>query len=97
MTSLYEVFDYISWACLVLGGIFCIIGVIGLIRLPDFYCRTHGASITDTMGAGMITLGLLFQAVQMMFDLEGNWIPDAWLVAVKLVFIGLFILFTSPT
>ena len=96
MTALYPVFDVISYVCLVAGGIFCIIGGIGLLRLPDFYTRTHGASITDTMGAGLMILGLCFQAVQLMFN-ENGWVPDAWLVLVKLLFIGLFILLTSPT
>ncbi len=96
MTALYPVFDIISAICLIGGGIFCIIGGIGIIRLPDFYTRTHGASITDTMGAGLMILGLCFQAVQLMFN-ENGWVPDAWLVLVKLLFIAAFILLTSPT
>ena len=97
MTALFQVFDYISWACLGSGGLFCIIGGIGLFRLPDFYCRTHGATITDTLGAGLMLAGLLFQSVQLMFTADGQWVPDAWLVTVKLLFVGLFILLTSPT
>ena len=96
MTGLYPIFDIISYVCLVAGGLFCIIGGIGILRLPDFYTRTHGASITDTMGAGLMILGLSFQAVQLMFN-ENGWVPDRWLVLVKLLFIGLFILLTSPT
>ena len=97
MSAVFQIFDYISWACLVSGGLFCIIGGIGILRLPDFYCRTHGATITDTLGAGLMLVGLLFQSVQLMFTTDGQWIPDAWLVTVKLLFVGLFILLTSPT
>lgn len=73
-----------SWVCLLAGGAFSVIGGIGLIRFPDFYTRMHAAGITDTLGAGLIILGLLFQA-------------GLTLVAVKLIFILFFIFFTSPT
>ena len=74
---------FASWACLLLGSAFCIIGGIGLLRLPDFYSRIHGGGITDTLGAGLVKLGLLLQA---------GWS----LVTVKLVLIMLFLLLTSP-
>ena len=96
MEAALPIFDIISWICLVLGAVVCVIGGIGLIRLPDFYCRTHGASITDTLGAGLVLLGLFFQSFDYMFK-DGVWQPDAWIIAAKLIFIGLFILFTSPT
>lgn len=76
--------DALSWICLVTGGAFCIVGGIGLLRLPDFYSRTHAASVTDTMGAGLMFVGLLLQA------------GPGW-VAVKLLFIMLLYFFTSPT
>ena len=53
---------YLSCFCLLTGAIFSVLGGIGLIRFPDFYARLHGGGITDTMGAGMIILGLLLQA-----------------------------------
>ena len=76
-------FDIVSWICLVVGPIFCIIGAVGLLRLPDFYARTHAAGITDTLGAGLVILGLIFQA-------------GFTLVSVKLVFIMTFILCINP-
>ena len=76
--------DIASWACLLAGGSFCIIGSIGLNRMPDFFPRMHAASVTDTLGAGLLLLGLILQA---------GWT----LVMVKLVFIGLMIFFASPT
>ena len=74
---------FASWVCLLLGSAFCIIGGIGLMRLPDFYSRIHGGGITDTLGAGLVMLGLMLQA---------GWS----LVTVKLVLIMLFLLLTSP-
>ena len=80
--------DVISWACILAGSFFAVVGGIGILRLPEFYSRLHGGGITDTMGAGLILVGLMFHA---MFD-EG-----LTLVTVKLVMI-LFLLFvTSPT
>lgn len=75
--------DIASWVLLVGGGLFSIVGAVGLIRLPDIFTRMHGASITDTLGAGMILAGLMLQA-------------GLTLVTVKLAFLGLFIFFASP-
>jgi hypothetical protein len=44
------------------GGFFCVVGGIGLLRMPDFYTRMHAASVTETLGAGLILLGLMLQA-----------------------------------
>jgi len=74
----------LSWACLVAGGAFCIIGGIGLMRMPDFYTRVHAASVTETLGAGFTLLGLMLQA-------------GLTLVCAKLIMIGVLILFMSPT
>ena len=76
--------DLASWACLVLGSVFCLIGGIGLLRLPDFYSRMHGGGITDTLGAGLVLIGLMLQA-------------GAPLVTVKLVTILAIALLASPT
>lgn len=75
--------DIFSWMLLVAGGAFCVVGTFGLVRMPDFYTRMHAASVTDTLGMGLILLGLMLQA-------------GFSLVMVKLLMIGLLILFTSP-
>ena len=54
--------DIASWVLLVVGGLFCIVGGIGLLRMPDFYTRVHAASVTDTLGVGLILFGLALQA-----------------------------------
>lgn len=76
--------DIASWACLLCGGFFCIVGAVGMLRMPDFYTRVHAASIVDTVGAALVLLGLMLQA-------------GPTLVAVKLLFVGLLILVASPT
>jgi multicomponent Na+:H+ antiporter subunit G len=76
--------DAASWGCLVAGGFFCVVGAIGLLRMPDFYTRIHAASVTEALGAGFLLLGLILQA-------------GFTLVAAKLVALGLLIFFASPT
>ena len=46
--------DIAGWVFLLLGSFFCVVGGVGILRLPDFYSRLHGAGITDTLGAGLI-------------------------------------------
>ncbi|HET9662930.1 MAG TPA: monovalent cation/H(+) antiporter subunit G [Burkholderiales bacterium] len=76
--------DAASWILLVAGGLFCIVGAVGLLRMPDLFTRMHAASVTDTLGAGLILLGLMLQA-------------GFTLVSAKLLLVGLLIFFTSPT
>lgn len=76
--------EILSWTLLLGGGFFLMVGGAGLLRLPDFYTRLHAAGITDTLGAGLILLGLMVQAGPTM-------------ATIKLILIGVFLFFTSPT
>lgn len=76
--------DILSWVLLAAGGVFCMIGALGLLRMPDFYTRMHAASVIDTLGAGLLLLGMMLQA-------------GLTLISVKLLFIGVLLFFTSPT
>ncbi len=78
------VLDVLSWVAIVLGSAFCVVGGIGLLRLPDLFTRMHGAGITDTLGAGLVLTALMFQA-------------GIGLTTVKLVLILFFLLVASPT
>ena len=68
---------------ILLGVLALLIGALGLLRLPDVYCRIHAVGMIDTAGASFIILGLAIH--------EG-----VSLVTVKLLFIGIFLFFTSP-
>lgn len=81
---LTSILNGLSWFFLIVGGIFSIIGAIGVLRLPDMFSRMHGAGMIDTMGAGMILIGLMFQA-------------GLTIVSIKLFLIIAFLFFTSPT
>lgn len=73
----------LSGCFILLGVLALLIGALGLLRLPDVYCRIHAVGMIDTAGASFIILGLAIH--------EG-----VSLVTVKLLFIGIFLFFTSP-
>jgi multicomponent Na+:H+ antiporter subunit G len=78
------VLDVCSWILLSAGGVFVLIGGIGALRMPNLYTRMHAASVTDTMGAGLVLIGVMLQA-------------GLTLATIKLGAILLFLLITSPT
>jgi multicomponent Na+:H+ antiporter subunit G len=75
--------EVLSWAMILCGSVFVIIGGIGLLRLPDFYTRIHAAGITDTLGSWLIILGLMLH--------EGFTLGAA-----KLAMLLFFLLATGP-
>jgi len=78
------VLDLLSWVCLLAGAAFLLIGAIGVLRFPDFYTRLHAVSVCDTMGAGLVLVGLMLQG-------------GLSLVTVKLLLMFCFMMFTGPT
>ncbi len=68
---------------LILGIFFILTGSIGILRLPDVFARIHAAGMIDTAGSAFIILGMILQS-------------GLSLITAKLVFIGIFIFFTSP-
>lgn len=41
---------------LVIGGVFTLVGAIGLVRLPDFFMRLHAPTMASTLGVGGVLL-----------------------------------------
>mgnify|MGYP001241046500 FL=1 len=78
------VLDILGWVCLLSGSAIILVGGIGLLRLPDFYSRAHAASMTDTLGAALVIVGMM---------IEAGWSLNLG----RLAFILIFLLFTSPT
>lgn len=83
-SSVALLLDIASWALLSMGGVFILIGGVGVLRMPNLYTRIHAASLTDTMGAVLVIAGIMLQA-------------GLSLATVKLAAILLFLLLTSPT
>lgn len=78
------VLEIASYFFLIGGSVFSVIGGIGLVRLPEFFSRMHGGGITDTMGAGLVMIGLMLLA-------------GPTLAAFKLLVILFFLVVTSPS
>ena len=81
--------DVLSWISILGGLFFIVVGSMGVLRFPDVYTRLHAAGMTDTMGAGLVLVGLSFQS-GLSFE------SGAWLITVRLLMIWAFLLFTSP-
>ena len=73
----------LSGLSIAIGVIALLIGSLGLIKLPDVYCRIHAVGMIDTAGASFIILGLIIH-------------QGFSLVSFKLALIGVFLFFTSP-
>ena len=84
MSDYSSIFQFLSWAMIVGGTFFVMIGAIGTLRFPDFWARLHAASVTESAGVILILAGLCLHA---------GWT----LVTVKLIFIGVFLFITGPT
>jgi len=67
-----------------IGIFFFVVGTVGILRLPDFYCRTHAATKCDTLGAGSILLGV---AIYEKFSFD----------AFKTLLLVIFVILSSPT
>ena len=76
------VLDVLAWIAMLAGSFMLLTAGLGVLTLPEYYSRVHAASITDSLGATLILLGLGFQA-------------GASLVTVKLVLVLLFLVLTG--
>ena len=50
--------NVIATVMLVVGFGFVLAGVIGILRLPDFYCRLHAMGKCDTLGVALMVGGV---------------------------------------
>ncbi len=76
--------EVISAALIGLGSVTMLVGALGVLRFPGFYTRLHAAGKGDTLGQGLILLGLVFVAG---FSLD----------AFKLVLIVFFVFILNST
>jgi multicomponent Na+:H+ antiporter subunit G len=75
--------DIVTALCLLAGSISMMIGGYGLLKMPDVFARMHAAGMVDTLGLGLIMIGLMVQT-------------GFTLVTFKLFLIIVFVLYTSP-
>ncbi|ABR50238.1 monovalent cation/proton antiporter, MnhG/PhaG subunit [Alkaliphilus metalliredigens QYMF] len=69
---------------LIVSSFFFLVGTVGLIRMPDVFCRMHATTKSDTLGAGLALLALI---VYRGFDV----------ISIKLLLVLIFIWITNPT
>jgi multicomponent Na+:H+ antiporter subunit G len=69
---------------LVIGLLFILAGVIGILRLPDFYSRLHAMGKCDTLGVALVLVAL---AIYEGFSLY----------SVKILLITVFVGLANPT
>ena len=81
MTAIIEI---LSGLCLFLGGVLCVTGGVGLLRMPDFFSRVHASGVTETLAAPLLLIGLL---LQMELSLD----------SAKVIMILVLVLATNPT
>ena len=72
---------------MVIGLVFCVAGVKGLIKMPDTFCRMQASTCISTLGAICVLLGALLYAIVVMGSAG---------TAVKIVVIALMLILTNP-
>ena len=77
--------EWIVSILLLLGGVFILIGSIGLVKLPDFFMRLHGPTKATTLGMASILMAAIVYFVNTGHGLS-----------VKEILITIFLLITAP-
>lgn len=75
--------DIASWALILAGSFFTVVGALGLLRMPDVFTRMHAVGLIDSLGVGLLIFGMMLQA-------------GFGLVMFKLVFLLALVFFTWP-
>ncbi|HUG23307.1 Na+/H+ antiporter subunit G [Piscinibacter sp.] len=84
MNEVHPVVEAAVAFMLLVGGLFLLVGAIGLARFPDFFMRLHAPTKASTLGVG----GVL--AASMLW----HWAQDEW--ALRELLITLFLFVTAP-
>lgn len=85
-----SILEIIALVLIVVGVVFFLGSVIGVLRFPDFYTRMHAAGKGDTLSSLLIALGL---ALYNLHDLSAHNV----LTGAKILLICVFIFITGPT
>lgn len=79
-----ELLSLVAWLSLTAGLLFFLSGAIGLLRFPDLFSRLHAVTKADSIGFGLITLGLVCRA-------------DSWQSGLLLILIWLLVMASGAT
>ncbi|MDP5345161.1 MAG: monovalent cation/H(+) antiporter subunit G [Paracoccaceae bacterium] len=75
--------DLVTWALLLSGSFFFVVGAVGMVRMPDLFTRMHAASVTETLGVGLLLAGMMLEA-------------GIGQITAKLFILGALFFFASP-
>lgn len=82
--GLLKMINWIAYICFIGAIISFGLGALGLFKFPDPYTRMHGVSIGDTLGVGLIGLGLLL-------------LSPTWMLRIKIIAILILFWIINPT
>lgn len=57
--SLAELGEWTAGVSLLAGGVFALLGALGIVRLSDFYLRLHAATKVSTLALGLLALAFV--------------------------------------
>ncbi|MFY8273193.1 Na+/H+ antiporter subunit G [Pseudoalteromonas sp. SSDWG2] len=77
--------EWIISILLLAGGLFILIGSIGLVKMPDFFMRLHGPTKATTLGMASLLI-----AANVFFSVSSGE------VNIKEILISIFLLITAP-
>lgn len=81
---------WIAGFLVVTGLFFFAVGVLGILRFPDFYTRLHAAGKCDSLAAVLVIAGVA------LYNLNDYSFANL-LISLKILAIGLFVFIASPT
>ena len=76
--------EYVGYIFIAIGIFFVLTGSFGVLRFPDFFTRLHPAGVTDSLGAPLCILGLMF-------------IDGFTIISAKLFVLAIILFLTCPT
>lgn len=78
-----DISTIIALVCIGAGVCFMVVGAVAVYRFPDFFTRLHGAGVGDTLGALLVTIGMVI-------------LTGLKLLSVKVLLVFLVLLLTNP-
>ena len=82
--DLSQAWQIVVSIALVVGGLFVLVGAIGLVRFDDFFMRLHSPTKATTLGVGSMLLASIVASAG-----HGHWSASE-------VLVGLFLFITAP-
>ena len=64
------ILDIGTTVMIILGSLFIFIGSLGLIKLPDFFCRSHAVTKSSTLGISLLLIGSWLQLSGIVADIK---------------------------